>query len=277
MRILIATDIEQAVAELCVDACCALPADVLQALRAAYETETGPAKVSLGHILENEALARASRRPCCQDTGIVLAFVDIGQDVFIEGDLNAAIHAGVARAYTGAYLRKSMLSALARENTGDNTPAMIHLRFVPGDKVTLHIALKGIGSENMSKLFMLKPSDGEEGILNSIVHTADAGAANACPPVILGVGIGGSMEMAAIESKRQLLRELGSAPATAALARLESEALRRVNALGIGPMGLSGACTALAVHMGEIPTHIGGLPVAITVQCHCARHLSVVL
>jgi len=277
MRIIKAEEIGAAVAGLCVDAACRLPEDVLGALRAARDREEGAARAVLEQILENEAMARAARRPCCQDTGLAVVFLDIGQDVFIEGDVNAAVDAGVREAYTKAYLRKSSLSALSRVNTGDNTPAVLHVRFVPGDRVTVAVAPKGFGSENMSRLFMLTPSEGREGALGAIVETARLGAANACPPVILGVGVGGTMEAAAILAKRQLLRSLSSPAETADLAAMEEEALARVNALRIGPMGFGGKTTALRVLIGELPTHLAGLPVAVNVQCHCARHASAVL
>lgn len=277
MRIIRAEAVEAAVAGLCVDAVCRLPEDVLAALNAAYETEEGAARETLHQILENEKMARAARRPCCQDTGLAVVFLDVGQEVFIEGDVNFAVNAGVRRAYTEAYLRKSSLTALARKNTGDNTPAILHIRFVPGDRVTITVAPKGFGSENMSRLFMLTPSKGVEGVVDAIVETARLGAANACPPVILGVGVGGTMEASALLAKRQLLREIGSAAETPELAALEQKTLTRINALGIGPMGLGGKTTALAVHIGELPTHLAGLPVAVNVQCHCARHASAVL
>ncbi len=174
-------------------------------------------------------------------------------------------------------MRKSSLTALARKNTGDNTPAILHIRFVPGDRVTITVAPKGFGSENMSKLYMLTPNKGVEGVADAIVETARLGAANACPPVILGVGIGGTMEAAALLAKRQLLREIDSAAETPELIALEQKTLARINALGLGPMGLGGKTTALAVHIGELPTHLAGLPVAVNVQCHCARHASAVL
>ena len=277
MRIIKATQVEDAVAGLCVDAVCKLPEDVVAALTLAYETEEGAPKETLRQILENERMARAARRPCCQDTGLAVVFLDIGQDVFIEGDVNAAVNAGVRRAYTEAYLRKSCLTALARKNTGDNTPAILHVRFVPGDALTVTVAPKGFGSENMSRLYMLTPSKGIEGVAEAIVETARLGAANACPPVILGVGIGGTMEAAALLAKRQLLREIGSTAQTPELSALEQETLARINALSIGPMGLGGKTTALAVHIGELPTHLAGLPVAVNVQCHCARHASAIL
>lgn len=277
MRILSAAAIEAAVAGLCVDATCALPDDVVNALHLAYTQEEGPAGIALRQILENEQLARASRRPCCQDTGLAVVFLDVGQEVYIDGDVNAAVNAGVARAYTDAYLRKSSLGALSRKNTGDNTPAVLHVRFVPGVQVHITVAPKGFGSENMSRLVMLKPVQGVDGVLDFIVETAQLGAANACPPVILGVGIGGTMEAAALLAKRQLLRDIGSKAETEELCALEREALSRVNALGIGPMGLGGKTTALAIHIGELPTHLAGLPVAVNVQCHCSRHKSISL
>lgn len=277
MRIIRADAVEAAVAGLCVDAVCRLPEDVLFALNAAYETEEGAARETLRQILLNEKMARAARRPCCQDTGLAVVFLDIGQKVFIEGDVNEAVNAGVRRAYTEAYLRKSSLTALARNNTGDNTPAILHIRFVPGDCVTVTVAPKGFGSENMSRLYMLTPSKGVEGVAEAIVETARLGAANACPPVILGVGIGGTMEAAALLAKRQLLRDIGSAAQTPELTALEQETRNRINALGIGPMGLGGKTTALAVFIGELPTHLAGLPVAVNMQCHCARHASAVL
>ncbi|HWR23117.1 MAG TPA: fumarate hydratase [Feifaniaceae bacterium] len=277
MRIIQAEAVESAVAGLCVDAVCRLPEDVLKALRAAHEREEGPARETLRQILENEKMARAARRPCCQDTGLAVVFLDIGQDVFIEGDVNAAVNNGVKRAYTNSYLRKSSLTALARKNTGDNTPAILHIRFVPGDRATITVAPKGFGSENMSRLYMLTPSKGVEGVADAIIETARLGAANACPPVILGVGVGGTMEAAALLAKRQLLRDIGSSAETPELTALEQETLTRINALKIGPMGFGGNTTALAVHIGELPTHLAGLPVAVNVQCHCARHASAVL
>ncbi len=277
MRIIRADAVEAAVAGLCVDAVCKLPEDVVAALTLAYEAEQGAAKETLRQILENEKMARTARRPCCQDTGLAVVFLDIGQDVFIEGNVNEAVNAGVRRAYTEAYLRKSSLTALSRKNMGDNTPAILHIRFVPGDRVTITVAPKGFGSENMSRLYMLTPSKGVEGVADAVVETARLGAANACPPVILGVGVGGTMEAAALVAKRQLLREIGSIAETPELTALEQETLMRINELGIGPMGLGGRTTALAVHIGELPTHLAGLPVAVNMQCHCARHASAIL
>ena len=277
MRIIKATEVEAVVKKLCVNAVCQLPEDVIAALTRAYELEEDAPKETLRQILENEQMARAARRPCCQDTGLAVVFLDIGQGVFIEGDVNGAVNEGVRSAYTEAYLRKSSLTALGRKNTGDNTPAILHVRFVPGDSVTITVAPKGFGSENMSRLYMLTPSKGIEGVTEAIIETARLGAANACPPVILGVGVGGTMEAAALLAKRQLLREIGSTAETPELSALEQETLTRINTLHIGPMGLGGKTTALAVHIGELPTHLAGLPVAVNVQCHCARHASAIL
>lgn len=208
---------------------------------------------------------------------MAVVFMDVGCEVHVNGNIQNAVNAGVAQAYTEGYFRKSTLQALSREPITDNTPAVLHTRYVPGDTLTVWVAPKGFGSENMSRVYMLKPAQGREGILNAIVETARQGAANACPPVILGVGIGGTMEQAALASKRVLLRELNVSAPNAEVAALEQEALQRINELGIGPMGLGGKTTALAVHIEEMPTHIAGLPVAINVQCHCARHAMAVL
>ena len=211
-------------------------------------------------------------RPCCQDTGMAVAFVELGQEVHIQGSLEAAIQAGIAAGYTEGYLRKSVVSALSRENTGDNTPGVIHLRLVEGDGFTITIAPKGFGSENMSRVYMLTPAQGVEGVLDAVVDTVVSAGACACPPCVVGVGIGGTMEQAALLAKAQLLRPLGQPSPDPELIPWEQEALRRINQSGIGPMGLGGNTTALAVHMAQTPTHIAGLPVAINMQCHACRH-----
>ncbi|MDD3920807.1 MAG: fumarate hydratase [Eubacteriales bacterium] len=277
IRMIHEDEIKHTVARLFREACCSLPEDVLEALRSAKAQECGHANAILGQILENEAMARQANRPCCQDTGMAVVFMDVGCEVHVNGNIQNAVNAGVAQAYTEGYFRKSTLQALSREPITDNTPAVLHTRYVPGDTLTVWVAPKGFGSENMSRVYMLKPAQGREGILNAIVETARQGAANACPPVILGVGIGGTMEQAALASKRVLLRELNVSAPNAEVAALEQEALQRINELGIGPMGLGGKTTALAVHIEEMPTHIAGLPVAINVQCHCARHAMAVL
>ncbi len=272
MRIIQAAAIAQAVRDACIEACCALPADVLAALTQAEAAEEGPGKAVLSQLLENAALARAACRPCCQDTGMAVVFVDLGQDVQIVGSLEAAVNAGVSAGYREGYLRKSVVSALGRKNTGDNTPAVLHLRLVEGDSLELTVAPKGFGSENMSRVYMLTPAQGEEGVLRAILETVVSAGACACPPCVVGVGIGSTMEGAALLAKRQLLRPLGQPSPDPEAARLEREALSRINATGIGPMGLGGKTTALAVHVAQSPTHIAGLPVAINMQCHACRH-----
>lgn len=272
MRILQVEDIAAAVREACIEACCCLPEDVTEALGRARDKEKGHGKAVLEQLLENAALAKAAMRPCCQDTGMAVVFADIGQEVHIEGDLAAAVNAGVAAGYGEGYLRKSVVSPFSRENTGDNTPAVLHLRLVAGDGLELTVAPKGFGSENMSRVYMLTPAQGEAGVLDAVVETAVSAGACACPPGVVGVGIGGTMESAALLAKRQLLRPLGQASSDPELARLEAEALKQINRSGIGPMGLGGETTALAVHMAQTPTHIAGLPVAINMQCHACRH-----
>lgn len=258
---------------LCMQACCVLSADVEAALRAALscEAEGSPAFATLSQILQNAQLAKTHMRPICQDTGLVVAFADVGYDVHLEGDLYAAIDEGVRQAYVGGYLRKSVLTALGRENTLDNTPAVVHVRLVPGEQIRLAVAPKGFGSENMSRVIMLSPADGIAGIENAIVETVTKAGACACPPGVIGVGVGGTMESAALLAKRQLLRPVGQ-PGEPAVRALEESALARINATNIGPMGLGGKTTALAVHIAQQPTHIAGLPVAINLQCHACRH-----
>lgn len=274
MRMIGAGAITDAVRELCIEACCVLPEEAVQRLTQAkaQEAENSAACAVLSQLLENVRLAREAMRPCCQDTGMVVVFLDVGMDAHIDGDVYAAINEGVARGYTEGFLRKSVLSPLSRVNTGDNTPAVTHVRFVPGDRVTVTVAPKGFGSENMGKVWMLTPAADRQGVLDAIVETVVQAGACACPPVVVGVGIGGTMEQAALLAKRQLIRPLGEPAQDAQLAALEAEALERINATGIGPMGLGGKTTALAVHAAETPTHIAGLPVAVNLQCHACRH-----
>lgn len=276
MRILHAALITEEVRSLCLRACCDLPTDVLAALETArLREEPGSAAQSvLNQLIENQELARARRRPICQDTGVVVVFADIGRELHIEGDLQSAVDEGVRRVYVQGCLRLSLLDPLTRVNTQDNTPATLHIRFIEGDRLCLTIAPKGFGSENMSRISMLPPAAGTEGILDFIVSTVVAAGASACPPVVVGVGIGGTMESCALLAKRQLLRPLGEPAARADVAALEAEALRRINASGSGPMGLGGRTSALAVHMDAIPTHIAGLPAAVCLQCHACRHAS---
>ena len=276
MRLVPASALVEPIKRLCLRACCTLPEDVCAALLRARNTETSgcAAESVLNQLIENQQLAREKQRPICQDTGMTVVFVDIGREVFVDGDLTEAVNEGVRRAYVDGYLRKSVLDPITRVNTGDNTPAVLHVRFVEGDKLLLTVAPKGFGSENMSRLTMLPPSAGTEGILNQIVSAVSEAGASACPPVVVGVGIGGTMESCALLAKRQLLRSLGEPAEREDLAKLEREALLRINATGIGPMGLGGTTTALAVQIASEPTHIAGLPVAVNIQCHACRHAS---
>ena len=277
MRKIQASSLVEHIRKLCLDACCNLPADVETALFAAHdlEAETSAARSVLSQLIENQRLARQKQRPICQDTGMAVVFADIGRDLHIEGNLEDAVNEGVRLAYTGGYLRKSVLDPITRVNTGDNTPAVLHISFVAGDKLLLTVAPKGFGSENMSRLTMLPPSAGVEGIVECVVTAVRDAGASACPPVVVGVGVGGTMESCAMLAKRQLLRTLGEPAEREDVATIEREALRRINASGIGPMGLGGAVTALAVHAAAQPTHIAGLPVAVNIQCHACRHASV--
>lgn len=276
MRLVQAAQLIEPVRRLCLRACCNLPQDVASALSAAQsrEEQGSAAKNVLDQLLENQQLAREKNRPICQDTGMAVVFADIGRDAHIEGDLTAAVNEGVRLAYTEGYLRKSVLDPITRVNTGDNTPAVLHIRLVDGDRVTLTVAPKGFGSENMSRLVMLPPSAGIEGILTHILTTVKDAGASACPPVVVGVGIGGTMESCALLAKRQLLRPLGEPAEREDVAAIEREALKRINESGIGPMGLGGKTAALAVHAAAEHTHIAGLPVAVNIQCHACRHAS---
>lgn len=276
MRILSAEVLTEKVRRLCLRACCDLPQDVLNALITARAAEArGSAAHSvLSQLIENQELARGCQRPICQDTGVAVVFADLGEQLHIEGSLEQAVNEGVRLAYTEGYLRKSVLDPITRKNTLDNTPAVLHIRFVPGDRLLLTVVPKGFGSENMSKLAMLSPSAGLPGILDTIVSAVVNAGASACPPVVVGVGIGGTMETAALLAKRQLLRPVGEPAERVDLAAIEREALERINQTGIGPMGLGGKTTALAVHVGALPTHIAGLPVAVNLQCHACRHAS---
>jgi fumarate hydratase subunit alpha len=273
--------ITEAVAELSVRACTELGEDVVAFFREAMEreeSETG--RDILRQLLENAELAKRTKVPLCQDTGLAVVFLEVGQDVhLVGGSLEAAVDEGVRRGYTEGYLRKSAVADPigARKNTGDNTPAMLHTRIVPGDKVRVIVAPKGGGAENMSALGMLKPSQGRQGAIDFIVETVSKAGPNPCPPVIVGVGLGGSFEKAAYLAKHALLREVGSTNPDPRLAELEDEIERRCNALGIGPAGLGGTVTVIDVFVEELPAHIASMPVAVNMQCHSARHKEVVL
>jgi len=280
MREIQASEITNAVAELCMRANYELPDDVYQALADAAANEESPAgRDVLDQIIENADIARKERVPMCQDTGFAVVFVELGQDVHLTGgSLVGAINAGVAKGYSEGLLRNSIVShPLDRENTGDNSPAVIHTDVVPGDKLKITVAPKGGGGENMSGVRMLKPSDGVEGVKKFVVELVKAAGSNPCPPIIIGVGIGGTMEKAAVLAKKALLRKIGEHDSNPADAALEKELLKLVNDTGIGPAGLGGRITALAVNVETYPCHIASLPVAVNIQCHAARHKEVVL
>lgn len=274
IREIAAETITEVVARLCVSANTHLGEDMCAVLEKAREEESWPvAKDVLSRICENYQIARDRDMPICQDTGMACVFVELGQDVHVNGDINEAIHEGVRHGYRDGYLRKSVVKdPINRVNTGDNTPAMITYDMVPGDQIRITVAPKGFGSENMSRIGMLKPSDGAEGVKKFIVETARLAGPNPCPPIVMGVGIGGTFDKAALMAKKALLREAGSHHADPFYAEMEKELLAEVNALGIGPQGFGGRTTALAVHIETCPTHIAGLPVAVNINCHVTRH-----
>ena len=281
MREIQSSQITEAVADLCQRANYELPGDVVEALRRSRETATSQiARNILDQLLENARLTREKGIPYCQDTGLAVVFVELGQDVhLVGGDIYAAIDVGVREGYKQGYLRPSVVAnPLDRAtNTGDNTPAIVHLRMVPGEEIKLHLAAKGGGSENMSALWMLTPTDGAEGIVAAIVERIQQAGGKPCPPLILGVGLGGNFEKAALLAKEALLQPLGQPNDDPQLAELEQRVLAAVNATGVGPMGLGGGETALAVHVLSYPCHLASLPVALNVQCHVARHQSVTI
>ena len=275
MREIRAADITDRVRLACIDAACNLPDDVLEALKSSREIEESPAgRDVLDQLIENAGIARAQQMPICQDTGFAIVFVEVGQDAHIVGgDLYDAINEAVRQGYKQGYLRKSIARhPLDRKNTGDNTPAVIHTEIVPGDRVRITIAPKGGGSENMSAAKMLTPADGFEGVKRFIVDTVRNAGSNPCPPIIVGIGLGGTVEKAALLSKKALLRPVGEPSANPKDAEIERDLLAAVNDTGVGPSGYGGRVTALAVHVESYPCHIASLPVAITIQCHAARH-----
>lgn len=279
MRTITAGQIADAVAELCVRANRELPPDIERAMRLAERNEPWPIGAETMSVLcRNIDAARENCLPICQDTGCACVFAELGQEVHIQGDFEAAVNAGVSRGYTGGYLRKSMVrDPLRRENTGDNTPAALTLRLVPGDKLKLTVAPKGFGSENMSRLSMLKPADGVEGVKRFVLETVKLAGPNPCPPIVLGVGIGGTFDKVAYLAKHALLRPIDEPNPDPWYAALEKELLDEVNALGIGPQGFGGKTTALGLNIETMPTHVAGLPVAVNVSCHVTRRASAVL
>ncbi len=277
MREIQSERITEAVARMCIQANTRLPQDVKDAIAAARQAEDWPvAQDILDRIMENYSIGGDT--PICQDTGMACVFLEIGQDVHIEGDLTAAVNEGVRRGYTEGYLRKSVVrDPLDRVNTGDNTPAMLYTELVPGEQVKITVAPKGFGSENMSRIAMLKPSDGLEGVKRFILGSVEQAGPNPCPPIVVGVGIGGTFDKCALLAKKALLRDLEQSNPDPFYAQLERDLLADINALGIGPQGFGGRTTALAVHIETLPTHIAGLPCAVNINCHVARHVTEVL
>lgn len=280
MRTIEVSTITDAVERLCIEANLFLNEDVKAALiKAEEKEESDTGKSILGSLIKNAEIAAQEGLAICQDTGMAIIFVEIGQDLHISGgSLEEAIHEGVRRGYKKGYLRCSVVKdPLRRENTRDNTPAVIHYEIVEGDGLKIHVAPKGFGSENMSALKMLKPSDGVEGVKKVVIDTVSQAGANPCPPIVVGVGIGGSMEKAALLAKKALMRPLDQRHSDPYYKDLEQELLEKINKLGIGPAGLGGRMTALGVNIETYPTHIAGLPVAVNISCHVTRHKSVEL
>ena len=276
MRTLHTDKIIEAVKEMCISANLYLADDMDGKIRqAAKEEDSTLGKQILNQLIENMEIAGEDKTPICQDTGMAVFFVNVGQNLHIEGmNLTDAINEGVRQGYVEGYLRKSVVGdPIIRENTKDNTPAVIHYSIVPGDKVEIKVAPKGFGSENMSRVFMLKPADGIEGVKEAILTAVRDAGPNACPPMVVGVGVGGTFEKCALMAKEALTREAGSHSETAWVKDLEEEMLETINKLGIGPGGLGGTTTALAVNVNTYPTHIAGLPVAVNICCHVNRHI----
>lgn len=275
MREISVNVIRDAIERLCIEANYYLPVDVKEALcKCRKQEDWAIAQDVLDKIVENYQIADAEQVPICQDTGMACVFLEVGQDVhFIEGSLYEAVHEGVRRGYEKGYLRKSVVKdPVRRGNTGDNTPAMIYTDIVDGDKVTITVAPKGFGSENMSTIRMFKPSEGIEGIKKFIIETVENAGPNPCPPMVVGVGIGGTFDKAALLAKKAVIRELGSHHVDPYYAELEEEMLAKINELGIGPQGFGGKTTAIGLNIETMPTHIAGMPCAININCHVARH-----
>lgn len=281
MREISAKAISDAVAKLAIQACCKLPKEMKKALEDAKKTEPSPTGVViLNQILKNADIADNEDVPICQDTGLAVVFADIGQDVHIvDGNFEDAINEGIAKGYVEGYLRKSSVEEplFERKNTGDNTPAIIHTRIVPGDKIKLRLAPKGAGSENKSVLKMLVPADGIDGVRKVVLDAIEAAGPNSCPPMVVGVGIGGNMEVACLCAKKAAARDVGTHNHDPRYAKLEDELLEMVNKTGIGPQGLGGETTAVALNLEWAPTHIASLPVAVNINCHAARHAETTL
>lgn len=280
MREISAETVTAEISRMCIEANCHLNQDIRRALKNGLEAEKGEvAQSMLCDILKNADIADSENMPICQDTGMAIVFLKIGQDLHItDGSLYEAVNEGVRRGYREGYLRKSVVAdPIRRGNTGDNTPAVIHTEIVDGDRLEITVVPKGFGSENMSAVKMCKPSEGAEGIVNFVVDTVKAAGSNPCPPIVVGVGIGGSFEKAALLAKTALTREVDSENADSYYADMERELLDKINALNIGPQGLGGAVTALGVNIETYPTHIAGMPCAVNISCHVTRHVHSVL
>lgn len=280
MRIIHTKEIIRTIKDMCSEANHYLSTDMAEALAAAEQVETSPlGREILGQLQENLDIAASAQIPICQDTGLAVVFVEIGQEVLVEGgSLTDAIHEGVRQGYQEGFLRKSVVrDPIYRGNTRDNTPAVIHYEIVPGDELNITVAPKGAGSENMSRIFMLKPADGIEGVKEVILNTVKEAGPNACPPMVIGVGIGGTFEKCALIAKKALTRDLYDSPSLPYVEELEKEMLEKINELGIGPAGLGGTVTALAVNIEVYPTHIACLPVAVNICCHVNRHVRRIL
>ena len=276
MRTIQVQQITEQIKEMCIQVNHYLSEDMKEALRNVQASEKSPLGCQiLSQLQENLKIAGEDMIPICQDTGMAVVFLKVGQDVHLEGgSIEDAVNEGVRQGYTEGYLRKSVVKdPLIRENTRDNTPAVIHYEIVPGDKVTITVAPKGFGSENMSRVFMLKPADGIEGVKNAVLTAVKDAGPNACPPMVVGVGIGGTFEKCALMAKQALMRPVGSHSDIPYVKEMEEELLSRINGLGIGPGGLGGTTTALAVNVNTYPTHIAGLPVAVNICCHVNRHI----
>jgi len=274
MRKLLVPTLVDEIAQMCIRANYYAEPKLMDALKAAESKETAPlGKNILGQIIENDQIAAETHVPMCQDTGIVVVFVEIGQELQLVGDLEQAINDGIRRGYEDGYLRKSVVRhPLDRVNTKDNAPAVIHYKFVPGDKLRIALAPKGAGSENMSAVMMLKPSDGRDGVKKFVIDTIKKAGGNACPPLIVGVGIGGTLEKCALIAKEAILRPIDDESSHEINRQLEKELLKELNETNVGPMGFGGITTALAVKVNAYPCHIASLPVAVNIQCHAARH-----
>ena len=279
MRNIEAARVTEVVRRLCIEANCHLTKDLKDCIVECRRKETFPvAQGILDQIIENYGIADENNVPVCQDTGMACVFIDVGQDVHVEGNLEEAIHEGVRQGYKDGYLRKSVVrDHLDRVNTGDNTPAMIYYNIVPGEQIKITVAPKGFGSENMSQIKMLKPSDGLQGVKDFVVKVVEEAGPNPCPPVVVGVGVGGTFDKAAFMAKKALTRPVDSHNEDPFYAALEDELLEKINSLGVGPQGFGGRTTALAVNIEKCPTHIAGLPVAVNINCHVTRHQSEVI